>query len=415
MAMDAAGWRARAEATRAQLAAAREAERVELPVRWWRQAAHLTVPASDLAMATKAVEGGLGAAEKLLAKYGIDRDALASALSVSRGEVDAALDAGERRSPLVMLDGEDAQAADEATFRAGRAHAVKLFRDAAWGRTLRMWRPAGIGLPSCVDDLADVLLGAGADREPADFPIDGVTWPKASHPDELAWLCERLDGVEDLLGLQRNRVRVQFLVESGWAVERLEALVAACRPRLSGVVYGIADHAADVGLPEVRNDHPVADDARIRIVNVAGAADVPAIDSMTVRYPVADRTLDAAANRARILERMRECFDDARHGFALGFAGKWVGHPLQLVAVLVAERAALPEARIALEISRVEAYAAASAVGRGATIIGEAMNDRAHDRHARRLLRRAVATGRLAAERAVALGIVSSQEASALA
>lgn len=410
----AARWRAEAEAARGKVEALRAGDRVELPVRWWRQAAHLTVPASDLARATKAVEGGVAAAERLLGKFGIDRAQLAETFELARAELDAALDAGDRRSPVVMLDGEDAQAADEETFRRGRANAVQLFRDASWGRTLRCWRPAGLALPSCVDDLGEVLLGAGAGRDPSGFPVDCVIWPKAEHPAELAWLSERLDGLERFLGLPANHVRVQFLVESGWALERLEALVAACRPRLTGIVYGIADHAADVGLPEVRNDHPVADAARIRIVNVAGAAGVPAIDSMTVRYPVADRSLDPAGNRRLLLDRMRDCFDDARHGFDLGLAGKWVGHPLQLVAVLAADRASLPESRIVEELSRIEAYAVASRAGRGATIIAGAMNDRAHDRHARRLLRRAAAAGRLDPARAAALGLLTPDETRSL-
>jgi hypothetical protein len=48
--------------------------------------------------------------------------------------------------------------------------------------------------------------------------------------------------------------------------------------------------------------------------------------------------------------------------------------------------------------------------GQGATIIGGAMADRATDRHARMLLRRAVALGRLEPRRALDLGVIEPHE-----
>ena len=47
---------------------------------------------------------------------------------------------------------------------------------------------------------------------------------------------------------------------------------------------------------------------------------------------------------------------------------------------------------------------------RGATMIGGVMSDRATDRHARVLLRRAVAVGRFDPARAQALGIITGDE-----
>ena len=90
------------------------------------------------------------------------------------------------------------------------------------------------------------------------------------------------------------------------------------------------------GLPAIGNDHPLADWARAEIVAVAGAVGVPAIDGMTLDYPVADPALDAAANRTRWLDRMRLVYDDTVRARELGMLGKWVGHPAQLFAVLLA-------------------------------------------------------------------------------
>ncbi len=382
----------------------------ELPLAYWRQAAHFTTPASDLAMAQKAVEQGFAPALRMFEKYGIGRDDLAEAFGVARAEVDVVAD-GPVNAPLVLIDGEDAQALDDANVvRRGRANATEVLRNARWGRSLRFWRPSGLELGYATDDLVDVLSGAAEGLDPKAFPVDGVTWPKAGRADELAWLCDLLSRVEERLGLPQNRIRVQFLVESASAVLRLAELVDAARARLCGVVFGIADHAAELGLPEIRNDHPSSDFARIAVVHAAAAAGVPAIDAMTLAYPVADKGLDVAANRKRLISRMKTCFDDARHGLSLGMSGKWVGHPAQLLACLVAYRSALPAARIEEEVRRVEAYRASVAGEKGATIIGGLMTDRANDRHSRTLLRRAVAAGRLEFDRALALGVVAAGE-----
>lgn len=400
--------RHRAKAGVERIVAARTAP--ELPLSYWRQQAHFTTPASDLAMATKAAEQGFAPALRMFEKYGISRDDLAAAFQVARAEIDAVAD-GPREAPLVLIDGEDAQALDDVqVVLRGRQNAVQVFREAKWGSSLRFWRPSGLLLGYSTDDLVDVLTGVAAGRDPTSFAIDGVTWPKAERPDELVWLCELLTGIEKAAGLPENRIRVQFLVESAESVLNLGALVNAAGPRLCGIVYGIADHAAELGLPEIRNDHPSSDFARIAVVHAAAAASVPAIDAMTLEYPVADATLSVDGNRARILSRLVRCFEDARHGLMLGMSGKWVGHPAQLFACLVAYRSALSASRIEEELRRVEAYRASVAGEKGATIIGGLMTDRANDRHSRTLLRRAVAAGRLDFDKALSLGIVRASE-----
>lgn len=401
------------EPRRRELLLQRQSSRVELPLRLLRQQAHFTTPASDLSLATKAVEQGFAPVRRMLDRWGISRSQLAERFDLPQADVDALLD-GPSGAPLVMLDGEDAQALREDVLARGRENAVRVLREADWGASLRFYRPSGLEL-SPVQDLATVLLASGEGRAPEAFPVDGVIWPKAEHPDELEWLCDVLARIERRLGLEPGQIRLQFLVESGWALAQLPALVRACGPRLCGVIYGISDHSADAGLSDVRNDHPLADHARLALVNAAGAAGVPAIDAMTVNYPVADASLDEAANRERLLARMRECFDDARHGQALGMAGKWVGHPAQLFACLLAYRAAMPDSRVEQEVRRVEAYQQAVEAGRGATIIDGVMVDRANDRHSRELLRRAVVLGRLEVSRARALGVITAEEHASLA
>jgi hypothetical protein len=137
---------------------------------------------------------------------------------------------------------------------------------------------------------------------------------------------------------------------------------------------------------------------------------VPAIDGMTLDYPVADPALDAAANRVRWLDRMRLVYDDAVRARELGMLGKWVGHPAQLFAVLLAYEAGLTDEALGHEAGKLEAYGAAVAADQGATMIAGVMSDRATDRHARVVLRQATALGRFEPARALALGVISDGE-----
>lgn len=387
--------------------------KANLPVRFLQQQAHFTTPASNYEMIVKAVEGGLTASPKILAKLGIGNAELAETLGVTEKDIEQVL-AGDGHSPFVMVDGEDAQALRDDVVARGRENAVRVFREADWKRTLRFYRPSGLQLPYSVEDIIGVLCQAGEGRDVQDYPVDGIVWPKVEHASQISWVCDTLGAVERRIGLPENHIKLEFLVESGWALAQLPAIAGACVGRLAGIIFGIADFSADILLPEIVNDHPVCDWARMEIVALAGSIGVPSIDAMTVKYPVADPALSPEDNKKRVLSRLKTCFDDARHGERLGMDGKWVGHPLQLFMVLLAYRTALPEAEVAAEVAKIEAYQAAVDKEVGATIIEGIMSDRATDRHARIKLRKAIAIGRLAPEKGLALGLITPEEARGL-
>jgi len=191
----------------------------------------------------------------------------------------------------------------------------------------------------------------------------------------------------------------------------LPELARRAAPRLSSIIFGLVDFAADLRLDEIRNDHPTAEWARSLIVAVAGGVGVPAIDGMTVDYPVTDQRLDALANRRRFLDRMRLVYDDARRARDLGMSGKWVGHPAQLFAVLLAFDDRFGVDQLEREVAKLQAYRqAVDVVGRGATMIDGVMSDRATDRQARAVLRHAVAIGRFPASRAHEMGVIDDSE-----
>ena len=402
------------ESRRRALMAELESRRATLPLRYWRQQAHLTTPAGDLDMARKALEGGTAPMSRLLERHGIAARDLAEALGVDGRLVEELLER-PRAAPLVVLDGEDAQAPGPEAAEAGLRNTVTLLRrvdrptDPA--APLRFYRPPGLEHAAALPTIDALLRSLTEASRGGPLSLDGIVLPKVRHREEIDLLDEALGTVESDLGLPARSIKVAVLVESGWAVAQLPEIARSAVPRLCALIYGPVDHAADVGLPAIAPRHPVAELARATIVNVAGAVGVPAVDGMTLDYPVADPDLDAAANRRRFLERAALVHREAVDARALGMLGKWVGHPAQLFAVLLAFEEALAPAALARAAASLEAYrAAVLETARGATIIAGAMADRATDRYARVVLRQAVALGRFDPARALELEIIAPAE-----
>ncbi|MCA9948992.1 MAG: hypothetical protein KDE48_05065 [Anaerolineales bacterium] len=404
---------AQADAARTRVLAKTAALSADLPLKFLRQQAQYTTPASNYKLAHSAATKGFAATERILAKYEITPADLAAVLGVPLTAVEALL-AADPAAPLVMIDGEDAQALNPEVVDLGRKNAVEIFREAEWQSTLRFYRPSGLNLPYCTADLVTVLSGAGAEYTPQNYPIDGIIFPKIEHPTEVDWVFNLLDRIEEQLGLTHRQIKFQFLVESGWSVANLAAITERALPRLSGIIFGIADYSADLALPAISYKHPVCDWARAAVINQAGAVGVPAIDAMTVNYPVAAPNLSPAENRGRILARLKECYDDAVYSINLGMKGKWVGHPAQLFVVLLAYKVSLSSGTAQAELDKILAYAQAVQAKVGATIIDGVMSDRATDRHARARLREGVALGLIPAEKGIALGVVTAEEAACL-
>jgi citrate lyase beta subunit len=394
------------EERRAALIARGSGGRPTLPLRWWRQQAHLTVPGSDAGMIRKALERGTAPMARLMAAVGVSPRDVADRLDIGVDSVERLLDR-PRSAPVVMVDLEDATADGAGVRTASVGNAAEAFglelSAGAPGQPLRFLRPPGLDTPASVDELLQVLWAAAR-------PPDAVVLPKVGDAEEVGLLIDLLADAEQARGVEPGSIRVALLVESAAAVLHLAQIAERVGPRLCGLVFGLADFAADLALPEVDPLHPAAMWARTQIVAVAGWRDVPAIDAMTFAYPVADAAAPAATNRRSFLDSLAAVHADARSAHAMGMSGKLVGHPAQLFATLLAFESALPNAKIEAAASSVEQYAAAREQGQGATMIDGRMADVATDLHARRLLRIATANGRFAADRAFRLGIVDAME-----
>jgi citrate lyase beta subunit len=390
-----------------------DSRHARLPLRYWRQQAHFTTPAEE-AIARKAVEGGTAPMARILERFEVSPAQLATRLEVHVSQVEELL-AGPRRAPMVMIDAEDALALTDEAARLGVAGATNVLLGADWSgggpTTLRFYRPPGLNLDTTARDLYRLLWALVEQAGPEQFPLDGIVFPKLEHPEEVDHVQGMLTEAERALGLPIGGIRVAYLVESGWAAIQLPEIARRAADRLCALVFGLADYSADLGLPAIDNEHPLADWARATIVDVAGAVGVPAIDGMTLDYPVADPTLDPVANRERFLERMSLVHRDAVRAREFGMLGKWVGHPAQLFAVLLAYDATLVPERLEAEAAKLAAYhSAVHEEGKGATMIGGVMSDRATDRHARVVLRQATALGRFDPGRAFELGVIDQAE-----
>ena len=168
-------------------------------------------------------------------------------------------------------------------------------------------------------------------------------FPKVEHPEEVDLVngIARPGGGRPRAAGRRHPGRLPHRVRLGCR--------AAPGDRRSGprrdwraLIFGLADYSADLGLPAIGNDHLLADWARAEIVAVAGAVGVPAIDGMTLDYPVAD----PAPRRRRATGRAgwtgcAWCTTTPSVRATSGMLGKWVGHPAQLFAVLLAYEAGL--------------------------------------------------------------------------
>jgi citrate lyase beta subunit len=383
----------------------------QLPLRFWRQQAHLTAPAQR-DVAAKALTAGTAPMARILARFGVAPSLLAERLGVAPAAVQALL-AEPRSAPVVMIDAEDALAPTESAARQGRVDAIDVLStpaDRERTPSLRFYRPPGLALGTTTREVFSVLWGL-VDRHGAEaLPLDGIVIPKVDHPEEVDFIHDLLGDAERQLGIEIGSIRTAYLVESAACVDHLDEIAIRASDRLCGLIFGLADYSADVGLPVIANDHPLTHWARARLINTAAAVGVPAIDGMSLAYPVSDPTLDAASDRERFLDRMTLVYDDAVRAHELGMQGKWVGHPAQLFAVLLAFDAAFRPETLEREAAKLAAYAGSVDAGDGVTMIDGVMSDRATDRHARVLLRQAVAMGRFEARRAHELGVIDSTE-----
>ncbi len=250
----------------------------------------------------------------------------------------------------VILDLEDACAVSQKV--PARATVIEALRSLDFGRSLRAFRCNGVRTPWCYRDVIEVVEAVGA-------RLDVVVVPKVDDPADLLFVERLLAQIEQAHHLAPGRIRLEALIESARGGLHAEA-IATCTPRLSSLIFGVADLAGDLGAKAFATEPYAAFHfARSQVLAAARTAGVAAIDSVTVHF----KDLEQVAR-------------DAESGSRMGFDGKWAIHPSHLEPI---HRAYTPtRAELERSLAILRAYSEADAqAGSGAIVLGAEMIDAA--------------------------------------
>lgn len=196
-----------------------------------------------------------------------------------------------------------------------RAVVVEAFNSLDFGGKVVCVRPNGIHSRFFLGDLEAIVRGA-----PNRF--HGIVLPKASCPEDVLHAARLLDALEREAGWEFS-LQIAALIETPRGILNAHA-IATASPRMAGLIFGIADFAATLGIRDaVEGQNLNFLYAKQAIVIAAKAAGLHAIDNVYLKL---HRKTDGP-------ERVREIEDGLREknrGAAnLGMDGTWVIHPQQ--------------------------------------------------------------------------------------
>jgi len=258
----------------------------------------------------------------------------------------------------ICLDMEDGVALNRK--QAARETIARALAEQNFGRAERLARINRIGSGLEAADLAAVLPARP----------DGIVIPKVEDARQVQWASAQIAAA----GYGVEAMGLICMVETAFGIVNL-ASIARADPRLQALIFGAEDLAGDIGARRTPEAWEVFY-ARSAIVTHAAAFGLQAIDMVYVDF--------------QDEEGLRR---EARQGAEMGFAGKQVIHPKQVVPV---QEAFTPgEVEIAQALRLVEAFAAHQASGKGAFALDGKMVDAPVVKAAERLLGRARAAGKV--------------------
>jgi citrate lyase subunit beta/citryl-CoA lyase len=214
----------------------------------------------------------------------------------------------------VMADFEDA-CPYEFKGDASRQTMVEALNTVDFGTKVVVIRPNNIKSKYFLGDIQAIMLGA-----PDHF--HGIILPKTETPEDIVHLSRLLDALELQAGWTTT-VQIEALIETPLAVVNAYK-IASASPRMAGLIFGIADFSASLGVREMvddqnRNFHY----AKQATVVAAKAAGLHAVDNAYLRIVRKDTPPDEAE---AIVAGLREKNVQSAN---MGFDGTWVIHPQQ--------------------------------------------------------------------------------------
>jgi len=209
----------------------------------------------------------------------------------------------------VFLDLEDAVSPLEK--ESARGQVVNALNQHDWSGKTRVVRVNGITTPWCLDDIVEVVSGAGAN-------LDCLMIPKVEDAATLHFVDHLLTQLERRLGIG-HRIGIEAQIETAMGTLNLRE-IATATPRVETLIFGPGDYAANIGVAQfvigsVDPDYPGDQWHYVlsAIVTTARAYGLQAIDG-----PYTD--IKNVDEYRRLCHRAR----------LVGFDGKWVLHPLQV-------------------------------------------------------------------------------------
>src|SRR5579872_601666 len=250
----------------------------------------------------------------------------------------------------VMLDLEDACAVSQKV--EARKTVVEALNTLDFGGKIRAFRPNNIRTRFFYRDLIEVVEAAGRN-------IDVVVIPKSYGPEDILFVDRFLTQIEENMGFEMGRIKLEALIESADAVLHAEQ-IAKSTPRMGGLIFGLVDFAGDIGAQELGGEQFFYYNyAKAKCITAARAAGITVVDGVT---------LAIRDNEA--------CRRDAQMGARMGFDGKWAIYPPQVEVINAAFTPTGEELAQARRI--VDAYAQADVgQGLGAIVLDDQMVDAA--------------------------------------
>jgi citrate lyase subunit beta/citryl-CoA lyase len=225
-----------------------------------------------------------------------------------------AADATKAPVDHVMADFEDA-CPYEFKGEKSRKVMIEALNSLDFGTKVVTVRPNNIHSPFFKGDLEAIVLGA-----PNRF--HGLILPKTRGPEEIRETAQFLDDLERRAGWT-YKLQIESLIETPQSLVKAYD-IATASDRMCGLIFGIADFAANLGVREiVENQNQNFHYAKQSMVVAAKAAGLHAIDNVYLRLW---RKEDSNERVAELQRALREKNQGAAN---LGMDGTWVIHPQQ--------------------------------------------------------------------------------------
>jgi citrate lyase subunit beta / citryl-CoA lyase len=224
--------------------------------------------------------------------------------------------ADAQKSPVdhVMADFEDA-CPYEFKGEKSRKVMVEAMNTLDFGKKVVTIRPNNIHSKFFKGDMEAIMLGA-----PNRF--HGIMLPKTRGPEEIREVSKLLDDLEKRGGW-KYRVQIESLIETPHALIKAYD-IATASDRMCGLVFGIADYAANLGIREiVENQNQNFHYSKQAVVVAAKAAGLHAVDNVFLRLW---RKEDSPERVKELQGQLRAKNEGAAN---LGMDGTWVIHPQQ--------------------------------------------------------------------------------------